>query len=76
MIELLILNPREVVFEGEVDSVFLPGDKGEFEVLPFHAPLVSLLKDGEIIIDWKTKFAIKNGIAKIFNDECVILLEE
>jgi len=76
MIALTILNPRDVVFEGDVESLFLPGDKGEFELLPFHAPMVSLLKDGDIVIDWKTRISIKNGIAKIMNDECVVLLEE
>jgi F-type H+-transporting ATPase subunit epsilon len=76
MIALTILNPRDVVFEGDVESLFLPGDKGEFELLPFHAPMVSLLKDGDIVIDWKTRISIKNGIAKILNDECVVLLEE
>tara|TARA_B100000809_G_scaffold257855_1_gene300155 strand:- start:1544 stop:1774 length:231 start_codon:yes stop_codon:yes gene_type:complete len=76
MIALTILNPRDVVFEGDVESLFLPGDKGEFELLPFHAPMVSLLKAGDIVIDWKTRISIKNGIAKILNDECVVLLEE
>jgi hypothetical protein len=38
--------------------------------------MVSLLKDGDIVIDWKTRISIKNGIAKILNDECVVLLEE
>jgi len=76
MIALTILNPRDVVFEGDVESLFLPGDKGEFELLPFHAPMVSLLKDGDIVIDWKTRISIKNGIARILNDECVVLLEE
>jgi len=76
MIALTILNPRDVVFEGDVESLFLPGDKGEFELLPFHAPMVSLLNDGDIVIDWKTRISIKNGIARILNDECVVLLED
>ena len=73
---LKILNPKHVVFEGRVGSVFLPGDSGEFELLAYHAPIVSLLKEGEIVIDWETRIPIKKGMVRFFDGECVILLEE
>ena len=73
---LKVLNPKHVVFEGNVGSVFLPGDAGEFEVLPYHVPIVSLLKEGVIVVDWKTRIPIKRGMVRFFGDECVILLEE
>jgi F-type H+-transporting ATPase subunit epsilon len=70
------LNPKHVVFQGEVTSVFLPGDAGEFELLAYHVPLVSLLKEGEIIVDWETRIPIKRGMVRFLKEECVILLEE
>jgi F0F1-type ATP synthase epsilon subunit len=73
---LKILNPKHVVFEGQVSSVFLSGDTGEFELLPYHVPIVSLLKEGDIIVDWKSRIPIKKGMVRFLNDECVILLEE
>lgn len=73
---LKILNPKHVVFEGMVETVFLPGDAGEFELLAYHVPIVSLLKEGEIVVDWKTRIPIKKGMVRYFDDECVILLEE
>ncbi|MEI6564568.1 MAG: hypothetical protein WCO42_09725 [bacterium] len=73
---LKILNPKHVVFEGMVGSVFLPGDAGEFELLAYHVPIVSLLKEGEIIVDWKTRIPIKKGMIRYLDEECVILLEE
>ena len=51
MIEVSIMNQAQVIFSGVANSVILPGDYGEFEVLPFHWPIVSLLGKGEIIID-------------------------
>ena len=74
--KLKVLNPKHVVFEGEVGSVFLPGDAGEFELLAYHVPIISLLKEGEIVVDWKTRIPIKKGMVRYFDDECVILLEE
>ena len=43
-----ILTPELVVFEGEVDSVLLPGEMGEFHILNDHAPVVSSLKQGKV----------------------------
>jgi len=73
---LKVLNPKHVVLEGKVESVFLPGDKGEFELLAYHVPIISLLKEGDIVVDWKTRIPIRKGMVRFGNDECVILLEE
>jgi F0F1-type ATP synthase epsilon subunit len=72
---LRILNPKHVVFQGEVESVFLPGDAGEFELLAYHVPIVSLLKEGEIMVDWKTRIPIRRGMVRFQGEECVILVE-
>lgn len=73
---LTILNPKRVVYEGDAESVFLPGDRGEFEILPLHAPIVSLLRSGNVVVDWKRVVPIKNGMVKFDRGECVILVEE
>ena len=73
---LKILNPKHVVFQGNVESVFLPGDSGEFELLAYHVPIVSLLKEGEIVVDWKVRIPIKKGMVRFLGNECVILIEQ
>ncbi|OQX80432.1 MAG: hypothetical protein B6D56_05155 [Candidatus Omnitrophica bacterium 4484_70.1] len=73
--KLLVIDPDKVIFEGEVSSVFLPGDKGEFEILPYHYPLISLLREGEIVIDGKYAVPINHGIVRFFKNECVILVQ-
>lgn len=45
--ELRILTPEESM-TAEVQSVFLPGALGQFEVLKDHAPIVSALEKGAI----------------------------
>lgn len=45
---LKIISAEDVVFEGEVQSVTLPGTKGSFTVLHNHASLVSTLDAGQI----------------------------
>ena len=43
-----ILTPELVVFEGEVESILLPGELGEFHILNDHAPVVSSLRTGKV----------------------------
>ncbi|MCM1309594.1 MAG: F0F1 ATP synthase subunit epsilon [Bacteroides sp.] len=45
---LRIISPADIVFEGEVENVTLPGALGSFEVLPRHAALISTLVKGDI----------------------------
>ena len=74
MIEVEIMTQAQVMFNGIAKSVILPGDYAEFEVLPFHWPVVSLLTKGEIIID-EMGFPISKGIARFSDEKLVALVE-
>ncbi|OIO79690.1 MAG: hypothetical protein AUJ89_04460 [Candidatus Omnitrophica bacterium CG1_02_43_210] len=76
MFKVIILNPKRTIFEADAKSVFLPGDSGEFEVMEFHKPIVSLLKRGEIVIDGVKSVIIEKGVARMYNNELVVLVEE
>jgi F-type H+-transporting ATPase subunit epsilon len=75
MFKITVLNPKHELFEGEAKSVILPGDRGEFEILDFHKSVISLLKEGNVIIDGKY-LAIKRGVAKFHEGELIALVEE
>ena len=47
---LEIVSPEATLFKGEVTSVTLPGVDGSFQILNHHAPIVSILKAGDIKI--------------------------
>ena len=48
---LEIVSPEATLFSGEVESVTVPGINGEFQMLNNHAPIVSLLQEGEVKIE-------------------------
>ena len=75
MFNVTILNPKHELFEGKAKSVILPGDRGEFEILDFHKPIISFLKEGNVIIDGKY-LAIKRGVVNFYNAKLVALVEE
>lgn len=45
---LRIVSPEKVEFDGRVDSVTVPGTKGQFEILKDHAPIISSLQSGVV----------------------------
>lgn len=45
---LKIISAQDILFEGEVTMVTLPGAMGEFTVLRNHASLVSVLVAGRV----------------------------
>lgn len=47
---LEIVSPEATLFSGEVTSIAVPGVNGEFQMLKDHAPIVSLLKAGNVKI--------------------------
>jgi F0F1-type ATP synthase epsilon subunit len=72
----IILTPNELLYENEIESIFLTGDKGEYELLAYHYPLLGVLKEGDVVINNKEKIPIKGGVVRFFANECIILVEE
>ena len=49
-VRVRLVTPERVLFETLADSVDLPGKTGYFEPLYGHAPLVSLLGAGDVVV--------------------------
>jgi F-type H+-transporting ATPase subunit epsilon len=77
-LQLEIVTPERLAYQGEVDSVQLPGSEGELGVLPHHAPLVSTLGAGELRLRKGTEdefFAIVGGFLQVLPDKVVVMAE-
>ncbi|MCX2486001.1 ATP synthase F1 subunit epsilon [Pedobacter sp. MR2016-24] len=76
---LEILTPDKKVFEGEVTAVTVPGTMGSFQILKDHAPIISTLEDGPVIIKSKTTdeetFIIKGGVVEVLKNKIIVLAE-
>jgi len=74
-----IISPDKVLFKGELSAVQLPGIDGSFEILDHHAPLVSILKEGEIkMVDAKKKeklIPVNGGVIEVLENSVKILVE-
>ncbi len=77
-IELEIVTQERKVYNEQVDTVNLPGIMGRMGILPNHAPLLTVLDFGEVIIrrnGVEEYFAIGGGIAEINPDKVIILAD-
>jgi F-type H+-transporting ATPase subunit epsilon len=74
-LNVCVLNPKEVIFEGKARSIVVPGEEGVFEVMPFHKRILSRLLSGIILIDDKN-FPVKRGIIKVNQDKVTIIVEQ
>lgn len=74
---LEIITPDRKVFEGEVASARFPGADGSFEVLNNHAPLISALQAGDIILNGggAGTFHVSGGIVEVLRNKVVVLAE-
>ena len=74
-----IISPDKVLFKGDLSAVQLPGIDGSFEILDHHAPLVSILKQGEIkLVDAKKKekiIPVNGGVIEVLENSVKILVE-
>lgn len=49
--QLEIITPESLIFQGEANAVQFPGLDGSFQVLNNHAPIISALTVGKIKVD-------------------------
>lgn len=77
--DLSLVTPEGSAWEGEARLVIVPGAAGEIGVLARHAPLVSMLKAGEVRIktgdEW-TAFATGPGYFKVQRDRAIVLVDD
>lgn len=72
----IILSPKNLLFENDVNSLFIIGDRSEYELMAYHYPLIGLVQQGDIIVDWHRRIPVRSGILRFFANECTILVEE
>ncbi len=74
---VIIAKVDETYFDGEADSMTVPGTAGEMTVLPKHMPLITTLKPGSIILRIGTEvkeFPVDGGVLEVRRDGATVVL--
>lgn len=74
-----IITPDKRVYSGEVRSVRVPGKKGSFQVLKDHAPIISTLDKGPVIISDdqgnQVRYEITGGVIEVKRNRIILLAD-
>lgn len=75
-----LVSPEELLISQEVEMVVIPGEDGDFGVLPGHALFASLVRPGlidiyndDVISD---QIFVAGGVSEVSQEACTVLTEE
>jgi F-type H+-transporting ATPase subunit epsilon len=74
-----LVSPARLLFSGEVTSVTIPGTEGDMGIFAGHAPVLSTLRPGVVIVDkgqgQPDRIFVRGGFAEV-NPQGLTLLAE
>lgn len=74
-----IITPDNRIYAGEIRSVRVPGRKGSFQVLKDHAPIISTLDRGPVIISDEqgneVRYEITGGVIEVKRNRIILLAD-
>ncbi|MCP8940486.1 F0F1 ATP synthase subunit epsilon [Alsobacter sp. SYSU M60028] len=75
-----LVSPERLLFAGPVEQVVVPGAEGDFAVLKDHAPLMSSLRPGVIVVtddkNQTQRLFVRGGFADVSPSGLTILAEQ
>ena len=74
----LVTQEKKVFDEPEADIVIVPAIEGEMGVLPNHAPVLTTLTFGELVVRKgaaEERFAVYGGVVDVRPDKVVVLAD-
>ena len=77
-IKLDIVTAERVVFSDDVDVIVAPGIEGQLGILPHHAPLMTMLKPGELLVrknGEEFSLVITGGFLEVRPDRVIVLAD-
>jgi len=75
---LEIVTAERMVFSDDVSAVIAWGVEGQLGILPHHAPLMTMLQPGDILIRKDKEeefFAISGGFLEVRPDKVIVLAD-
>jgi F-type H+-transporting ATPase subunit epsilon len=77
-IRLEIITAERVVYSEDVDIVVAPGIQGQLGILPHHAPLMTMLQPGELMVrkdNQEESMFVSGGFLEVRGDRVVVLAD-
>jgi len=76
--QVTVISPEASMFDGEADAVVVPAYDGEVGILPHHAPLMTLLGEGTLVVrrgGADHRFQVRGGFLQVVDNRVRVVAE-
>ncbi len=73
-----VVTAERELYSGEADAINAPGSEGRLGILPRHAPLLAILKAGELRIDLQgaeDSLFVSGGFLEVYENTVTVLAD-
>ncbi len=74
-----LVSPERKLASGQAVSVLIPGADGDLTAMPDHAPVVTTLRPGILVVEMEgetQEFAVTGGFAQVTAEGATVLADE
>jgi F-type H+-transporting ATPase subunit epsilon len=74
-----VVSPEQALFDGDATAVVAPAYDGKVGILPRHAPFLTLLGTGELVIrtgGGARRFHVEGGFLQVVSDRVRVVAEK
>ncbi len=78
LLDVEIVTAEKTIFSGQASLILVPGIEGELGILTSHAPIITELYPGEVLIrneQEELSLVLSGGFVEVFNDKVTILAD-
>lgn len=78
LLDVEIVTAEKTIFSGQASLILIPGIEGELGILSSHAPIITELDPGEVLIrnqQEELSLVLSGGFVEVFNDKVTILAD-
>ena len=76
--QVTVISPDASMFDGEADAVVAPAFDGQVGILPHHAPFMTLLGEGTLMVrqaDTVSRFSVRGGFLQVVENRVRVVTE-
>jgi F-type H+-transporting ATPase subunit epsilon len=76
--QVTVISPEASMFDGEADAVVAPAFDGQVGILPNHAPFMTLLGEGTLMVrkaEAVSHFSIRGGFLQVVDNRVRVVTE-
>ena len=74
-----VVSPEQALYDGDATAVVAPAFDGEVGILPRHAPFLTLLGTGDLVIrsgSGARRFRVEGGFLQVVADRVRVVAEQ